>query len=39
MMYKTVSFFSVFYNSFIGPPLPHVPIAIVVSSTVVESVS
>ena len=39
MTYKAVSFFRVSRDGLVGPPLPHVPIAVVVSSDVVESVS
>lgn len=39
MIYKTFDSFGVSRNSLVGPPLSHVPITVVVSTAVVESVS
>lgn len=39
MIYETFGFLGVSQNSLVGPPLSHVPITVVVSSAVVESVS
>lgn len=39
MIYKAFDFFGVSRNSLVGPPLSHVPITVVVSPAVVESVS
>lgn len=39
MIYETFNFLGVSQNSLVGPPLFHVPVTVVVSPVVVESVS
>lgn len=38
MIYETLGLLRVFEDGLVGPPLPHVPVAVVVSAAVVEAV-